>query len=274
MPKFNAAFWKWFGKSKVVDARGRPLVVYHGTGHEDLSEFYGGWWSPDKGVSRDFGPVLYSAYLRIERPAYDEDLRSLYEKWSGVPFDDAGGLELNDEAASDGPFGRHVRSKKYDGIITWDESNRYEGFAYVAFNPIQVKSVDNRGTWSRTDPDIRRNPAVGRCFVDAYLAVLKDTKVGPNDAPLSVFDEVAIVHGKARVADAKTDKPKTGPHAWVEFRAGKFWFVYDPANNLLTGRDTYYKDYAAKPSQRYSKAEVTKLRKVHKHCGPFPSGGS
>lgn len=24
-------FWKWFGDSKVVDADGKPLVVYHGT---------------------------------------------------------------------------------------------------------------------------------------------------------------------------------------------------------------------------------------------------
>ena len=30
--KFNTAFWKWFGDSKVVDKYGEPLVVYHGTG--------------------------------------------------------------------------------------------------------------------------------------------------------------------------------------------------------------------------------------------------
>ncbi len=38
MSKLNAAFWKWFGKSKVVDANGEPLVVYHGTTH-DFNEF-------------------------------------------------------------------------------------------------------------------------------------------------------------------------------------------------------------------------------------------
>lgn len=31
-------FWRWFGDSKVVDAEGRPLVVYHGTG-SDIEEF-------------------------------------------------------------------------------------------------------------------------------------------------------------------------------------------------------------------------------------------
>lgn len=29
--KDRASFWKWFGKSKITDADGRPLVVYHGT---------------------------------------------------------------------------------------------------------------------------------------------------------------------------------------------------------------------------------------------------
>lgn len=32
-------FWKWFGDSKVVDAEGRPLVVYHGTASTDITEF-------------------------------------------------------------------------------------------------------------------------------------------------------------------------------------------------------------------------------------------
>lgn len=31
-------FWKWFGDSKVVDDKGRPLVVYHGT-HGDINAF-------------------------------------------------------------------------------------------------------------------------------------------------------------------------------------------------------------------------------------------
>ena len=37
--KFNSNFWKWFGDSKVVDANGDPLVVYHGTASKDFSKF-------------------------------------------------------------------------------------------------------------------------------------------------------------------------------------------------------------------------------------------
>lgn len=45
----TAAFKRWFGKSKVVDAEGKPLVVYHGT-------------------SADFGAFLPGAYF-TEHPA-------------------------------------------------------------------------------------------------------------------------------------------------------------------------------------------------------------
>jgi len=40
-PEFKA----WFGDSKVVDEKGRPLVVYHGTNVQDLNEF-----KPSKGL--------------------------------------------------------------------------------------------------------------------------------------------------------------------------------------------------------------------------------
>ena len=40
--KFTPAFRKWFGKSKVVDENGKPLVVYHGT-DKDISSFWSGF---------------------------------------------------------------------------------------------------------------------------------------------------------------------------------------------------------------------------------------
>jgi hypothetical protein len=402
MAKFNAAFWKWFGKSKVVDAEGRPLVVYHGTNRkfwefkESLPERLGDpegvvagscrmggfYFTTDKRIARGFGKRVIAAYLRAERIFDYENPRQievLVRYLRTLPTFAA----WDERDVRDGDWKIMERSEelqdflraRYDSYFVNEHAPEgYANKSIVVFSPTQIKSATgNRGTWSRTDPDIRRNPgpgyrkpgdrvyfeyhcyespessdaelwfrshqrvtvlkltergggdtkrercangepaaydvkfadgfigtavedelvdskkqffrpdsprrsgrnpAVGRCFVDAYMAVLKDTKVGPKNALLSSFDEVAIVHGKARVADAETGKPKAGPHAWVEFRAGKFWFVYDPANNLLTGRDTYYKDYDAKPKQRYSKAQVTKLRKVHKHCGPFSSGGS
>lgn len=92
-------FWRWFGNSKVVDKQGRPLVVYHGT-NKDFAEFKtknsgmnmygeGAYFTSDTGLAdkfavedlaekirgRDAGnPVVYPAYLRIEKPGVDGEI--------------------------------------------------------------------------------------------------------------------------------------------------------------------------------------------------------
>lgn len=38
--QFNDAFWQWFGKSKVVDKRGEPLLVFHGSPAEESFEAF------------------------------------------------------------------------------------------------------------------------------------------------------------------------------------------------------------------------------------------
>lgn len=80
-------FKRWFGKSKVVDADGKPLVVYHGTralfdafdpgriGDQGRSEGPGFYFTESPQIASryagDSGTVV-NAYLRIENPlAYD-----------------------------------------------------------------------------------------------------------------------------------------------------------------------------------------------------------
>lgn len=87
-------FWRWFGDSKVVDAGGKPLVVYHGS-YADIDEFdpsmsgSSGFSSADcaieftddpyvashyAGASDQYARVsdeagaVYPVYLKIERP--------------------------------------------------------------------------------------------------------------------------------------------------------------------------------------------------------------
>ncbi len=80
MSKFNAAFWKWFGDSKVVDKNGDPLVVYHRT-DKKFSIF-----DPDKAATElgmhfgtkqqieDIpGEYVYSVFLKILKPLYLND---------------------------------------------------------------------------------------------------------------------------------------------------------------------------------------------------------
>ena len=83
-PINSAAFKKWFGDSKVQDAKSDPLVVYHGTS-SDIEEFDGGrnninYFSTDsafagrfasmtRGVTReaDTFPNVMPVYLSLQK---------------------------------------------------------------------------------------------------------------------------------------------------------------------------------------------------------------
>lgn len=82
-PEFKA----WFGKSKVVDESGKPLVVYHGTGAEfdafshdfmgerGTSEGKGFYFTNNKQIANGYKPEggrVIKAYLSIEKPLSSE----------------------------------------------------------------------------------------------------------------------------------------------------------------------------------------------------------
>jgi hypothetical protein len=166
------AFKDWFGDSKVVDSDGKPLVVYHGTDSK-FNEFIPGnamGWGPgiyftdNQENAKEFGPIVYDAYLKIEKPI-DGNNPYLYEKevvnhplWKAeekkqqreynddefeIEYDDY--LQENIELIS-----RIWKDLGYDGIVT-DNSNNIQGKEIVVFSPTQVKSATgNDGTFSPT----------------------------------------------------------------------------------------------------------------------------
>jgi hypothetical protein len=157
MPKLNAAFRKWFGRSEVAEPDGTPKVVYHGTDERfttfDLPRVLKGgepgfFFTDVPELAQDYGVYLIEAYLRIENPYVVS-----YWEWVHAPV-----LKI-----------AQIKKRKHDGVILTDfyalddEDNVMEdrGEAYIVFSPTQIKAVDNRGTWSQTDPDIRRNPRGG-----------------------------------------------------------------------------------------------------------------
>jgi hypothetical protein len=89
-PTESEAFKKWFGKSKVVDAQGKPLVVYHGTratvsagftfdyariGDQGRSEGAGFYFTNSRQIAQGYGAggTVIEAFLNIQKPmAYDE----------------------------------------------------------------------------------------------------------------------------------------------------------------------------------------------------------
>ena len=200
----DANFRRWFGESKVVDARGRPLVVYHQT-QEDFSVF--DTKTSEMGAHFGYADQLVesdrriAAYLRINNPLRLRDpgywstdfvLDKLID--TGIATSEEVGRRFGrdywDKHPSVVAVQDFIREKGYDGIVYL---NRYEGIddeevdddllhtasdaefkkhlprakdAWIVFDPTQIKSATaNDGNFDPSDPDIRRNPMR---FVIAY----------------------------------------------------------------------------------------------------------
>ena len=162
------AFAKWFGDSKVVDAAGKPLVVYHGT-RSDFSVFSGKdgfnfFAETPEGASvygNGTGASIYPVYLNITKPLDlgDVDLGDEYTKAKAAKI-----LKVPEYLLPNPKFGkkghlweyfdkgsRGYLASLYDGIKANEDGNE----VYVAFNPTQIKSATgNNGTFDGTDPNI------------------------------------------------------------------------------------------------------------------------
>jgi hypothetical protein len=214
----SPAFKAWFGNSKVVDASGKPLVVYHGTNQpiddfnserlgnatKSVSSRLGFFFTSDAHVASLYAEnaaervvsgideferkssELQKRADRLEREAQrtgewgayeaamseweDLEIGATREENSGqnvlpvylsiqnpkvIDFEGETILRLN------GGFGEAIAQAKadgYDGLIlrniddTPNESRASDH--YVTFEPIQIKSVNNTGAFSPSDPRI------------------------------------------------------------------------------------------------------------------------
>lgn len=148
----TTAFRKWFGDSKVVDANGDPLVVYHGTGATDISEFkvstsgtYGGgiYLTPEIRGANDYAiyrgapsSTVYPVYAAIKNPASGSEAAQV-ASWKG------------EENARE-----ELIKRGYDGVVDMRSGE------IVAFYPEQIKSaIGNNGEFDPSNPDIRYNVA-------------------------------------------------------------------------------------------------------------------
>jgi len=180
-------FWKWFGNSKAIDFKGRPLVVYHGT-KSDFNSFeigrkaknscvfgeyederMGLFFTSDKNFAGHFkgddGKII-AAYLNVQKQAdltegFDDEL---YTSIRDVLSDNNLLRTYPDEmwelfdkgfpGATE--FVDAVKQKGYDGAATIerdDDSNAVDVF--VVFSPNQIKSAtDNSGDFNPDSLDI------------------------------------------------------------------------------------------------------------------------
>ena len=194
-------FKTWFGKSKVVDEAGEPLVVYHGTtGDFDVfknpyaEDVAGGGWhmfADNADYSSQFtfthgkGSIV-PVYLSVKNPL---DLTALPARRGDVRVKLIRALRRAgiDPDALDIPYEDDLykfinrrgfradlknaaQEAGYDGIIFKDVHGTIDSTTHVVFDSTQIKSKFNKGTFDPTDPSILKGIGIGAA-VPAAAAV-------------------------------------------------------------------------------------------------------
>lgn len=252
----SSAFKEWFGDSKVVDANGAPLVVYHGTA-ENFEAFSGNnFFSDDPAVAQRFregisasyddgrtGRVV-SAYIRIERPVV---------------------IDAKGDFAANVQFGKARKAweaaladSDADGIII--RNTKDEGTIYIPRQSEQIKSTANVGTFDPADPRILFQGARGKTdwFADGSTVV---TLFAEADFS-TMLHEMSHVFLEQEFKLAKAEGASAQLKADVETVAK--WFA---ANGHPVGADGVIPDEAhemfARSGERYfreGKAPSAELR--------------
>jgi hypothetical protein len=166
-PKLNTpAFKKWFGDSKIVDEKSQPLVVYHGSATGKVEEF------KTQGPGRFYGPGAYFAFEPEDAAHYAKNAerrnrgisQTIYPVYlsmkNPMPLDEAMRRKILYRKASDKNWLKTIipelkikmTETKYDGFILKDNDGKL--ISAVVFNPTQIKSVFNKGTFDPKDPRI------------------------------------------------------------------------------------------------------------------------
>ena len=155
-------FKKWFGDSVVKhSSNDKPLIVYHGTdfnfsgfipkGSFDFPDAI--YFSSKKSVAKTYtnNNNIMECYLKIENPYIVDAQKQSYNDFYEHLISDM------DYAVRNG----------YDGVIirnirdNWGQDRKGGVVAdtYIVFNPEQIKSVNNRGTFDGENANIYYQPA-------------------------------------------------------------------------------------------------------------------
>lgn len=188
-------FKRWFGDSKIVDADGNPLVVYHGTAdvfdtfrQDQPNKKDSGWlgegfyFSNNTGAANSYAsnkggvsPNVIIANLSVQNPYYmtAEERANIRDALSSGQRDAAREVQ------------RQLREMGHDGVV-FEHGTADNYTEYVVFDPVQVKSVFNPfEDGAATDERFSAAPALDSDeFKNWYSgSALRDE----NGAPLKLY---------------------------------------------------------------------------------------
>lgn len=235
------AFRQWFGDSKVVDADGNPLVVYHGYGGRKFNIFRekylgrhndnalsktGFFFSPDYQTADDYayqaawnlapedkpfngeGQNIHAVYLSLQNP---------------LEIDGAKFGNYTDEVNRLSAVVREAKSNGHDGVILrgWEDgSGNYD--QYIAFRPEQIKSaIDNNGEFDVSNPDIRYSQKSDVTPIGFFSALARGIEsIKMTTAPADGWKDV--IKGLINKGQVKADEVEwTGINEWLDLQTGK-----------------------------------------------------
>jgi hypothetical protein len=149
----SPAFPQWFGDSKVVDAAGEPLVVFHGTRNtfttfDENAIAHFGFHFGTKTQAQKFGKTLMALYLAIKNPIRLPDLgmwgfenlaRNLDSRGLGIidGADYERAWASNDQNAE---LRKILLEKGYDGIVYRNEVEG-AGDSFIALRADQIRHI-------------------------------------------------------------------------------------------------------------------------------------
>ena len=199
----SPAFKEWFGDSKVVDKKGKPMMMFHGSQSQEAFEVFepkgsfGGWnnvgtWFSNKphhaaifANTNPFSEIgeetaqIIPAYLSIKKP-FDTTFENLmteldqaigeHEFATGEKIDKFGVTERTAmETSKVGLFFRdYLKERGYDGIVLrdWEGDGKPAQDVFVAFESEQIKSAyGNSGAYDKANKNIMY--AAGRDLLSA-----------------------------------------------------------------------------------------------------------
>ena len=185
-------FMAWFSGSKAVDSTGRPMVFYHGTKNAfdtfevgtrgSNSNFLGSWdvqraaifFTPDPNLAAGFasqgeetgfvGENIKPVYLAVFDPI---DLRNGFTFAELNTMEDLGlnpryynnvqhMWEIFDYENGGQELVSVLKKMGHDGAIMSEEGSD----TWAVFDPIQIKSVGNKGRFDKDSPNILASRAI------------------------------------------------------------------------------------------------------------------
>ena len=222
--------------SKIVDENGEPLVVYHGSdadfdvfdktkGRANI-DIQGMFFSPWEIDAQGYGGHVRAFFLNIKNPANEGQGYKALNRYAGQNY---AGIKARENLITNG----------YDGVNN-------SGEEFIAFEPTQIKSVDNNGNFDPEDANIYHQEAVRETAEERVNRISQEVfQTYLNDGIMKAVEEtVAAEIGEYVNLDAMADpveKDKVRDHLPYIKEMLAIW-----PNKLVQGKPDYKNRLSAK----------------------------